>query len=43
MPKCGDCAGRGIVPNPSDKGGNPIPCPVCHGTGGVGTRGEPRQ
>jgi hypothetical protein len=41
MPKCGQCNGRGTVPNPSDKGGDPIACPVCSGTGSVGTRGEP--
>lgn len=43
MPKCGQCSGTGNVPNPSDSGGSPIPCPICGGTGGVGTLGEPKQ
>lgn len=43
MPKCGTCNGRGTIQNPSDDGGPPITCPGCGGTGGVGTRGEPKQ
>lgn len=43
MPKCGQCNGRGRVPNPSDRGGAPIACPICEGTGNVGPRGEPRK